>query len=169
MATYNISHANVYLDGRSLLGTVSEFKNPEISFKTTDFMPLGQIGTVSRTSGIEKMEGELKWTSFSGSVYATAAPFGTHRLQIRANVDDYDASGALTQRALVVYLTVNFTSVPNGEFKAHENAEYTSKYTASSIRVEYNGVVQLEYDAAANVYRVNGIDQLAQLNANIGL
>jgi P2 family phage contractile tail tube protein len=163
-----VTNANVYAEGNSLLGKVMEFELPELSTKTTENNPLGMIGVTEHFAGFEKMEGVIKWQSFYKEVFdLTGDPFASKSLQLRANIDVYDSSG-FTQVAAVVYLTCQFKKVPFGSFKAHENVELETDISVTAIKMEYDGATVLEYDALANIYKLNGVDKLATYRNNIG-
>jgi P2 family phage contractile tail tube protein len=165
-----VNNANVYLDGGTLLGKVMEFTLPDLTSKTSESMPLGQIGTSEHFAGFEKLEGTLKWASLYKEVYLlTANPLSTHQVQLRGNVDVYDATGLVEQVPAVCYLTCTFKKVPFGTFKAHENVELESEISITSVKLEYDGESLVEYDAIANIYKVGGVDVLATYRANLGI
>ncbi len=170
MANVNkVTNANVYANGATLIGKVAEFTVPDIMQKTADHMALGVVGTTEHFVGFEKLEGSLKWSSVYPEIYSLFGnPFTTHKLQLRANVDIYGAQGLQSQVAHVVYLNARFKKLPGGAFKAHENVDLESELAIDSVKIEFNGVTVLEYDAIANIYRVGGVDVLAQYNANLG-
>lgn len=164
-----VTNANIYINGASLLGKAMEVELPELTQITTENKPLGQIGTTEHFAGFEKMEGTIKWASIYAEVYSIISdPFKMHQLQVRANIDVYNSDGLTEQQACVVYLTCQFKKVPTGTFKAHENVELESDIAVQSIKIEIGGVEKLEFDAAANIYKVDGEDKLAQYRANIG-
>ena len=52
--------------------------------------------------------------------------------------------------------------------RGDELAEFSSKFTASYIKLVVDGADVLKVDVAANIYKVNGIDKLANYRKNIG-
>ncbi|MGO1000834.1 phage major tail tube protein [Lysobacter sp. CA196] len=164
-----ITNANLYVNGNSLLGRAEEVKLPDISALMQEHKGLGMIGKVELPSGFDKLEGEVKWNSFYEDVGRTVAnPFKAAQLQIRSNVESYNSQGRLEQSALVTFLTVMFKKLPLGTFKQHENAEFSSAFTATYVKQVINGREVLELDYFANIFRVAGVDQLAEYRANIG-
>lgn len=164
-----VTNANVYAEGNSLLGKVLEFEVPKIVQKMVDNMPLGQIGTTQHFAGFEPLEGVIKWTSVYDEIYSLIAdPFAYKQIQLRANIDVYTSGGLEEQVPCVIYLTCSFAEVPGGVYKAHENVELETPIKATSMKIEINGAEVLEYDAASNIYKVDGEDKLAQYRANLG-
>jgi hypothetical protein len=157
-----ITNANIYLDGGSLLGKAEEIKLPDVTAKMNEHKALGMIGTVELPSGFDKMEGEIKWSSFYKDVMAKVAnPFKFVALQVRANVETYGAQGRIEEKALVTFLTVAFKKNPGGTFKQHDNAEFPTSYSCYYIKQQLDGQDVLEFDAMSNIYKVNGEDMLA--------
>jgi len=125
VSTSRITNANIYLDGLgSLLGKAEEIKLPDIVAKMAEHKALGMVGSIELPAGFEKMEGEIKWTSFYGDVMATVAnPWKFVSLQVRSNVESYGAQGLVAEKSLVTFLTVGFKKNAGGTYKSHENAE----------------------------------------------
>lgn len=164
-----ITNANIYVNGASLLGRAEELKLPDVQAIMNEHKALGMVGKIELPSGFDKLEGEIKWNSFYLEVGRTVAnPFRAVQLQSRSNVENYGAQGRLSEVALVTYLTVMFKKNPMGTFKQHDNAEFTSAFTATYIKQVIDGQEVLELDYLANIFRVDGEDMLADYRRNIG-
>jgi P2 family phage contractile tail tube protein len=164
-----VTNGNLYIDGANFLGTVMEMNLPAITQKTAEHNALGMIGTVETFAGFEKMESTIKWTAVYAKVLSLISdPFKSHSLQLRGNIDKFDSGGLNAQESYVVYLTAAFKKVPTGDFKQHENVELETELAVTAIKVEIAGAEILEFDALANIYKVDGVDKLATYRANIG-
>lgn len=164
-----ITNANIYLDGGNQLGKSEEVKLPEVAQKMVEHKALGMVGMIELPAGVEKMTGEVKWSSFYKDVAKKVAnPYAFLNLQIRANIETYSAQGRVAQTPLVVFLTVAFTKLPLGSFKQHDNAEFTSPFSCYYIKCVMDGEDIVEFDALSNIYKVGGVDLLAAYNANVG-
>jgi P2 family phage contractile tail tube protein len=53
-------------------------------------------------------------------------------------------------------------------FKQHENVDTTSSIAVYHSELYVNGTQIHLYDVLANIYVVNGVDQLAQFRTNLG-
>ncbi|KAF0205495.1 MAG: phage tail core [Gallionellaceae bacterium] len=163
-----ITNANVYLDGASLLGKAEEIKLPDITAKMVEHKALGLAGTIELPSGFDKMEGEVKWSSYYADVMAKAAnPFKFVSIQVRCNVETYSTQGRTEEKPLVTFLTVAFKKNPGGTFKQHDNAEFPTSFSVYYIKQVLDGQDILEFDAMSNIYKVNGEDMLANYRANV--
>jgi P2 family phage contractile tail tube protein len=165
----NLNNANIYINGNNLLGRAEEFKLPVVKFKMGDHKAVGMVGTIKLPSGIEALEGEVKWNSFYPEVWANLLdPFTAVQMQVRGNLETHSSQGRVAQVPYVVFLTASFSEVPTGDFKQNDKAEFPSKYFATYIKQQVNGQDMLEIDAMANIYKVNGVDKLDQYRTNIG-
>ncbi|EDV3150611.1 phage major tail tube protein [Salmonella enterica subsp. enterica serovar Teko] len=164
-----ISNANVYLDGRSLLGKAEEIKCPDVSAVMQERKALGMIGKIELPMGFDKMEGEIKWNSLYLDVATlTANPLKAYSLQCRSSIMQFNSGGLVKEMPLVTYLTVQFTKNPAGTFKHQESPDLNSSFTCTYIKQVIDGQEVLELDYMANIFRVNGRDMLADYRANIG-
>ncbi|MBQ7627079.1 MAG: phage major tail tube protein [Rhodocyclaceae bacterium] len=165
----HLTNANIYINGNSQLGRAEEFKLPTVKFKMVEHKAVGLVGTLKLPAGIEEMEGEIKWNAFYQSVWGQILdPFAPVMLQARGSLETYSSQGRLQEVPYVVFVTAAFSEVPAGDFKQNDKAEFSSKFTASYIKLVVDGADVLEVDVAANIYKVNGIDKLANYRKNIG-
>jgi P2 family phage contractile tail tube protein len=124
---------------------------------------------VETPAGFEAMEAELKWTSFyADTMREVGDPTKALQMSLRGSIEKFESSGRTSQEAYVVYLTGMPKSFPTGTFVAHDNATFSSKFSINAIKIEVAGAVVLEFDAFANIYKVNGVDVYATYNQNIG-
>lgn len=164
-----ITNANIYLDGGTLLGRAEEIKLPDIGIKMTEHKALGMVGTIELPAGFDKMEGEIKWSSFYPDVMAKAAnPFKFLPLQVRSDLATYNSKGLVEQVPMVSFLNVIFKKIPGGTFKQHDNAEFAKPFAAYYFKQVVNGEDLFEFDPMANIYKVKGEDLLVTYRKNIG-
>lgn len=165
-----LTNANIYLDGGSLLGRVEEFQCPTVSFKQSEHKALGLNGTAEYYSGIDKLEGSMKWTSFYPEFLKKLAnPFKAIRIQVRGSLEEYQGGERVGQTPTVVFLTINPKNFPLGSFKQHDNVDVTTNYGCTYVRMEIDGEVITEVDVEANIFKVDGEDLLATYRQNLGI
>ena len=164
-----LTNANIYVNGVSKLGTAEEITAPDIKFMLAEHKALGMVGKVELFSGIDKLEMKIKWNSFYADVMAQFSnPFNALQLQIRSSLETYTSQGRSAEVPVVVYVTGMIKNVPMGNFKQHDNVELESTLTATYVKFQVNGVEVMEFDALANIYKVNGVDVLLNYRNNIG-
>jgi P2 family phage contractile tail tube protein len=165
-----LTNANIYCNGASLLGRAEEIKLPTVTSKKVDHKALGMVANIKLPGGgIDTLEGEIKWNSFYQDVWRQLLnPYQSLELQVRGSLDTYSNGGRIAQVPYIVFMTLSFDSVPLGDLKQNDNAEFQSKYTATYVKQQVNGQDVLEIDVLANIHKVAGEDMLATYRQNIG-
>lgn len=164
-----LTNANVYMDGKSFLGKAEEISLPTIKHKMSEHKALGMVGMMEFFAGIEKMEAKIKWNSFyPDALKKMGDPTTAIQLQVRASLEEYQAQGRTAQSPVVCFLTCTAKDFPMGNFKQHDNVEAETNLNVTYCRLEINREVIVEIDVLANIYKVNGVDILAQYRQNLG-
>ena len=165
-----LTNANIYLDGHSLLGRAEEVNLPVIKHKMADHKALGLVGVAEFWAGIDKLEAKIKWNSFYLDAMKKAAnPFVAANIQVRSSLEVYGASGRLEEQPVVCYMTAMYKDFPMGNFKQHDNVELESNLSVTYCKLVINGTEVQEIDVLANIYKVDGVDMLANYRANLGI
>ena len=171
MALINVSritNANIYMDGASLLGRAEEVELTFPKAKMVDHKGLGMFGTGEFPAGIDKLEAKLKWISVYEEVMANMSIFTSHQFQIRASKEMYTSQGRTAEVPFIGLMTAQFKDGGPLNFKQHEQVDFPTTLAVYHCEYYIGGVQFLLYDLMANMYVVNGVDQLAQFRANIG-
>lgn len=166
-----LTNCNVYLDGTSHVGKAEEIEMPEVVAKMADHKALGLIGDLEFwTGGIEKMSAKIKWNAFYKDVYKKMAhPGKALKFMVRGALQTHSSNGLESTVPYVVYMTAFSKRLPTGSFKALDNSEFPSEFNVNYVKVEVNGAEVLEVDVLANIYKVDGVDILADYRAALGL
>ena len=164
-----VVNANIYLNGKNLLGRAAEVKLPEITAVMKEHSALGMVGKFELPAGFDKMEGEIVWNSYYADVLKMQGDiFSTWSLQCRSSLESFSSQGRYDEVPLVTFLTVQFKASPLGEYKQHEGVTLTTKFSCSYKREEICGQDILELDVLANIYKAGGRDLLSYYRVNIG-
>ena len=165
-----LTNANVYIDNGNFLGQIEEITLPQVKVLMVDHPALGLFGKGEYPAGFDKIEASMKWASFyPEGVLKYADVMKVHSFQIRGNVETYQAGDKIAEIAVIIHLRAMFKEFPLGKFKKNDNTEFSTTLTCFSFKVIYAGVELVEYDLEANIYKVGGIDKLAQYRANLGI
>ena len=163
-----VTNANIYLDGASLLGRADEVELAWPKAKMTDHKGLGMFGTAEFPAGIDKLEAKVKWSSIYSEVLQTMSIFQSHQFQIRASIEQYTSQGRTAELPFVGLMTAQFKDGGPLNFKQHEQVDFPSTLVVYHCEYYVAGTQYLLYDVLANMYVINGTDQLANFRANIG-
>jgi uncharacterized protein len=172
MALINVSrvtNANIYLDGASLLGRAEEVELAWPKAKMVDHKGLGMFGTAEFPAGIDKLESKVKWSAIYSEVLPAMSIFQSHQFQIRASVEQYTSQGRIAELPFIGLMTAQFKDGGPLNFKQHEQVDFPTTLVVYHCEYYLAGVQYLLYDVLANMYVINGIDQLANFRANIGV
>jgi len=164
-----VTNANMYLEGGSLLGQVKEMDVPEVKFMMSEHQAIGLIGKMEFFSGIDKLEGKIRWNSFYKDAMAKFAnPFTPLQVQVRSSLEQYGAQGRASEKPVVIHMTIQSKNLSGANFKQHDNVELETTYGCTYYKLVVDGTEVAEIDVLANIYKVNGVDMLANYRSNIG-
>jgi P2 family phage contractile tail tube protein len=167
--TNQVSNANVYLNGASLIGQVEEVTLPVLKNKGQEHKALGLLGTLVLPSGFDKLEAKFKFNSFYPTTYRQLAnQYRSQDVQVRASLESHDGDDDFTQVPVVIYLRGYFNETPLGAFKQHDNVELEMSMNVTYCKLVIDGEDIFEFDTLANIYKVDGEDLTAEYRANIG-
>jgi Bacteriophage tail tube protein len=164
-----ITNANIYIDGAGLLGRAEEIQVAQPKHVMVDHKGLGMAGVAEFWAGVDKLEAKIKWASlYPEALAAVGSPFQSHMLQVRGNIEQYTSQGRSAELPVVYLMTGVFKDAGAFNFKQHENVDTTSVIAVYHSELYVAGAQIHLYDVMANIYVVNGVDQLAQFRSNIG-
>lgn len=164
-----ISNASIYLDGSDFFGKAEEIELGSLKAVMSDFQGLGMVGLIELPDGLDKLEGKIIWNSlYRDAATKFASPFKSIQLQCRSNVQVFNNSGLVDEIPLVTFMTIAPKEYQLGNFKPRNKTKFETPFAATYVRQLLGGNEVLLVDYLANIFRVNGEDQLAKYRANIG-
>lgn len=165
-----VTNANIYLDGVSYMGQAEEVTVPDVQPKMVDHKGLGMVGELELPAGIQKMSAKIKWNAIYPDVMKkTHDVFTSLRLMVRGSVESYENGSRTGQMPAVVYMTAIPKKAGGLVFKSQDNVEREDEFNVTAYKLEIDGEEIIDIDIMANVWRVNGVDQLAGFRANLGV
>lgn len=167
MIPQTLTNMNLFVDGRSFNGRVTELTLPKLRRKTDEHQGGGMDAPIKMSMGLEMLDGSFKVTGvdrellgFFGIADDTAfnAVFrGAYKTQ----------KGEVT--SAVVTLRGMLEEVDMGNWKGGEKAETTFAIAPSYYKFELDGQVVYEIDPVNFVRVINGTDEAAAERAALGL
>ena len=156
------------MDGVGLLGCAEqvEFAMPKAIL--AELKGLGMAAKVEFPAGIDKLDVKFKWISLYPQVLIGISIYSSHSFQIRASMESYTSQGRVAETPVVGLMTAQFKELGPLSFKLHEQVDFPTVATVYHSELYLGGVQYLMFDALANMYLVNGVDQLANFRANLG-
>jgi Bacteriophage tail tube protein len=163
-----ITNANVYMDGLGLLGRAEEVEVPLPAAMMAEHKGLGMAGKSEFPAGLDKLEAKIKWASLYPEVLGGLSIYQSHSFQVRASKESYTSQGRTLEVPVVLLMTAQFKKGGPLNFKLHEQVDFPTELVVYHTELYVGGIQALLYDVLANMYIVNGVDQLANFRANIG-
>lgn len=165
-----VTNANIYLNGTSFMGRAEEVTLPNVQPKMSDHKALGMVGELELPSGLQKMSAKIKWNAIYPDVMKqTYNVYKSIRLQVRANVETFEDSGRVAETPFIATLIITPKNASGTVFKPQDNVETENEFNVTAYKLEIGGEEIIDINIMANVWRVNGVDQLANYRANIGV
>jgi len=167
---HQITNAAVYLDGNDYVGKCEEVDLGSIKATMSDFQGLGMVAAIELPTGFDKIEGKIIWNSaYADAARRCAVPFKSVQLQLRSSVDVWNAQGRMQEMALVTLMTVLFKEYNLGSFKPREVTTFETPFSVYYVQQKIDGREVLLLDCLANIYKVDGQDQLTRYRRNLGM
>lgn len=170
MQVQKIYNVNVYIDGtNNLLGRASEMTLPEVTAAQDEHSALGMFGKIMLPTGLDPLEAKIKWNGFYADQQKFGAnPFTAHKLQVRGNLQVFDATGLAAEQPFVAHLTCKFKKSPLGVYAPQASPEFEQELSVTYVKTILNGEELVEIDVLNNVWKVGGNDILAAYRKNLG-
>ncbi|KDD65581.1 hypothetical protein V466_28085 [Pseudomonas mandelii PD30] len=162
-----LSNMNAFVDGVSFAGDVPTLSLPKLTQKTDDYQGGGMSAPIEMAIGLEKLEAafttngvrreSLKYFGLADQTGCTIVFRGAFR----------GLRGEVTPVA--VTLRGGIKEVDMGDWKPGDKAEIKHAIKAVYYKLEIDGRVMYEIDPINMIQVVDGVDQLAEERAAIGL
>ncbi|MGU2289677.1 phage major tail tube protein [Pseudomonas aeruginosa] len=167
MKPQTLYNTNLFVDGVSFAGDVPSLTLPKLTVKTEEYRAGGMDGSVDMDQGLERMEASFSTNGVRREVL---------RLFGLADGDGFNGvfRGAFRDRSgrstgVVATLRGMLKEVDAGDWKAGELAEFKFSLGVSYYRLEVGGRVMYEIDPIGCVRVIDGVDQLADVRAALGM
>lgn len=163
-----LKNFNVFNDGVSHIGEVTEIVLPKLTRKMEAHRAGGMAGEVDADMGIEKLECEH---TYGGLMRPLFAQFGIARVDgvlLRfAGAYQRDDTGEVD--AVEVVMRGRHSEIDAGTSKSGDDTVFKVKSTLSYYKLTINGEDVIEIDMLNMVETVNGEDRMAAHRRAIGL
>ncbi|GJD31508.1 hypothetical protein PMNALOAF_2767 [Methylobacterium adhaesivum] len=158
---------NLFVDGTSYAGRVTEVELPELNFKTEEHRGGGMDGVAEIDMGQEAMEAKLTFAEYVSDIFKRVGRMNGNgvRLQIRGALQR-DGERAIP---VVVELHGSFKTSTMGSWKAGDLATHEVAMAVRYYRLTMNNELQHEIDVDNMIRNIGGVDELESIREAIGL
>ena len=162
-----INDYNAYVDGTKMIGVAASVTLPEINMKSSTVSGVGVSGEIdSPTLGqFESMEQEIQFNTLYSSCADMLSPLSAVNLTFRAAQQVYDkgTGGGYIFKSLRIVEMGRVKKFNPGKLEKANSMEAAITLELTYILVEVDGAPILEIDKLNQVYKVNGVDMLADV------
>lgn len=162
-----LKYLNLIVDGRGYAGKIEEYSAPDLTVSTEEFRGGGMDAPIDIDMGQEKMTCSFVLTSYDPDVLALwGVKFGAPvQLTARGSLEDLDGTTTPVRH----HMHGKMISVARGTWGSGNKPSLTCTMSLRYYR-EVHGLRTINEIDVINMVRViNGVDQLAEHRANIGL
>ena len=165
-----MSKFQVYSDNGVLLG-IADGNFPSLEFQTTEISGAGIAGTLDSPGGgmFGSLTVTLNWRTTSRDFIRLGTP-DAHTLDMYAEQLSYDAGkGTYKKQRFHVYMKALTKKLDMGKLASMESQEASTEHEVYYMKVDIDGIEQLEIDKFNYVYKVLGRDYMAETRRNLGM
>lgn len=158
---------NLFGDGNNWQGQIAEITLPELARKLEDYRAGGMDGTVQIDQGMEAIT--MEWTSaglIDGVFDGFGAPINNNMLRFTGSYErDDDGSVAVVE----IVVRGRHSKIAMGTAKAGDDNSIAVTTNASYYKLTIDGKEIIEVDVLGYIFKVNGVDRLAERRKALGI
>ncbi|UQY87963.1 phage major tail tube protein [Stenotrophomonas rhizophila] len=162
-----LKNLNLFNDGESYLGQVTEFKLPTLTRKMEEYRAGGMLGPIDVDLGQEKIEAEWKCGGMMLQVLRQYGAIRHNAVQLRF-AGAYQSEDSEAVDAVEIVLRGRHSEVDAGTGKVGDDTEFSVKTSVSYYKLSINGRTEIEIDMVGMVFIVDGVDLQAAQRRAIG-
>ena len=159
----------VYLEGRDLLG-MAEGTIPQLEAMTSEVKGAGIAGTIDSIvlGHFNSTKLSLTWRTVTDD-FMKLYRHMTNTIELRASLQRYDSAlGVYLTEPLYVYLKATTKSSTPGNLVVGDNMDTQTEFEITYMKIFVNNKECVELDKYNYIYKVDGIDYLAAVRADLG-
>ncbi|MBR1437152.1 MAG: phage major tail tube protein [Synergistaceae bacterium] len=160
---------SVYLEGRDLLG-MAEGTIPALEAMTSEVKGAGIAGTVDSIvlGHFNSTTLNLKWRTVTDDFLKLYRHI-TNTIELHSSLQRYESSlGVYITEPLYVYLKATTKSSTPGNLVVGDNMDTETVFEITYMKIYLAGKERVELDKYNYIYKVDGIDYLASVRADLG-
>lgn len=163
-----LKNCNVFNEGQSYMGVIAEVALPKLGRKMEAYRGGGMDGEVDLDLGQQKLEIELSCAGIMEQVFDQYGITNASGVMLRfAGAYQRDDTGVVD--AVEVVVRGRHTEIDMGKAKPGDKTEFKVKSSLTYYKLTINGTEKIEIDVLNMIFKVNGVDRLAEQRKAIGL
>lgn len=163
-----LKNMNLFNDGVSYMGQVTEVALPKLSRKMEEFRAGGMNAPMETDHGMEKLE--MQWKC-GGLMDQALKQFGVtdHAGVMLRFAGAYQRDDGSAVDAVQIVVRGRHKEIDMGSAKPGDNTEFSVTSTLTYYKLTLNNTDVIEIDALNMIEKVDGVDRLAEQRRALGL
>lgn len=160
----------VYIDGNELLG-IAEGNLPNGDMMTTEIKGAGLAGSIDApvTGHFGSITVTLNWRTLTKAAVRLMTP-DAHSLDMYADNESFDAGrGIVKHEEIHVFMKARTKNMDMGKLAVGDTSDTQTEHEVYYYKLYIDGSEVMEVDKYNYIYKVNGVDYLAQSRRNLGM
>lgn len=163
-----LKNMNLFNDGVSYMGQVTEVALPKLKRKMEDFRAGGMNAPMKTDHGMEGLEMQWKCGGLMEQVLKQFGAVSHDAVLLRfAGAYQRDDTGAVD--AVQIVVRGRHEEIDAGSAKPGDNTEFSVTSTLTYYKLTINNVDVIEIDVLNMIEKVNGVDRLAEQRRALGI
>jgi hypothetical protein len=162
-----LKNMNLFVDGRGYAGDVQEMVPPTLTVQTEEFRGGGMDAPVNLDMGMEALECSFTLTKYDQEVLKQfgLAQGNVMPLTMRGHLESDDGSS----EAIIINMRGKITTLEPGTWTAGDKATLQATVSLRYYKYTQGGEIVHEIDIPGMKRIIGGVDQLAEMRANLGI
>lgn len=163
-----LKNCNVFNEGQSYMGEIAEIALPKLARKMEKYRGGGMDGEVDIDLGQQALELELSCAGIMEQVFDQYGITKAAGVMLRfAGAYQRDDTGDVD--AVEVVVRGRHAEIDMGKAKPGDKTDFKVKSSLTYYKLSMNGKEKIEIDLLNMIFKVNGVDRLAEQRKAIGL
>ncbi|WP_250294800.1 phage major tail tube protein [Wolbachia endosymbiont of Oedothorax gibbosus] len=163
-----LKNFNVFVDGRGYAGRIDEITLPKLTIKTEEYRAGGMDIPISIDMGMEKLEADFTFSEYDTELFRLFGLINGNSVALTLR-GGMQGSGSNDIEAVIINLRGIFREFDFGSWKPAEKATLKCTVAAHYYKLTIGGNELIEIDAVNTIRKINGVDQMALLQAVLGI
>lgn len=164
-ASHILKFYQLFIDGKGYAAEAEEVQPPNLALLMEEFRGGGMDAAIDVDMGMEKLTASFNLTSASKDALARFGLAGETGFTLRGSVESLDG----TKEPIVQQWRGKISSVEPATWQGGQKVGWSYNLSLSYYRYEQGGRVIHEIDVLNMIRIVDGVDQLEEHRANIGM
>lgn len=163
-----LKNFNVFNEAKSWMGEVAEVVLPKLARKMEGHRGGGMDGEIDIDLGQQKLEMETSCAGIMEQVFDQYGITDASGVMLRFS-GAYQRDDASGTDAVEVVVRGRHSEIDMGKAKTGDKTDFKVKSTLTYYKLSINGKEKIEIDLLNMVFKVNGVDRLAEQRKACGL